>query len=645
MPGLLQTMTPDAVRAAEKKQAEDRQRTPVLTSLASYIRECWSDAKTEKAEVEDILLRCKRQRSGEYDPDKLAKIREQGGSDLFLNLTAVKCRAAESWVRDTLLPAGDKPWSLRPTPIADVSRQVKEDVATEIVNEALMAGIPPQQIMANVAGLREETDKRIQEEAEERAADMERQIEDLLAEGGWHEAMAAIVDDVVTYPAAIMRGPIIRRRRRMKWADTPQGPVPQIEDDLVLEVERVSPFDVFPSPAATDIDDGYLIQRHRLTRSDISALLGVLGYDDDAIRGVLDDYGKGGLTDWLSQRETEDSDVRDDHGGKPDRPIDALEFWGSVQGKMLLEWGMDEAEVPDPLNEYEANVWLVGEWVIKAQINPDPLGRKPYYKASFDEVPGEWWGRGIPQLIEASQGVVNAAARSLVNNLAISSGPQVEVNVDRIPAGEDISSMYPWKIWQVTADKHGSSGSAVNFYQPNPMTGDLLTVLDRFYTLADDESGIPRYSYGDPDASGAATTATGLSMLMNAASKGIKQVISNLDHGIIAPLIERIHQHLMLHGDDPSIKGDMQVIARGAASLLIKEQQNARRLEFLQMTANPLDSQVIGPAQRAQILREVAGGLEMDVDKIVPDQAQIMAAMGQRQGPHELIEGPGPDAD
>ena len=57
--------------------------------------------------------------------------------------------------------------------------------------------------------------------------------------------------------------------------------------------------------------------------------------------------------------------------------------------------------------------------------------------------------------------MANAAARSLANNMGIASGPQVEVNLERIPTNEDITQIYPWRIWQVLNDPLGGAAPAV----------------------------------------------------------------------------------------------------------------------------------------------------------------------------------------
>jgi hypothetical protein len=308
---------------------------------------------------------------------------------------------------------------------------------------------------------------------------------------------------------------------------------------------------------------------------------------------------------------------------RPTDVFDALEFWGKVSGKMLQEWGMTEAEVPDDAKEYDANVWVIGTLVIKAVLNYDPLGEKPYAKTSFIKTPGSFWGRAIPEIIEDLQNICNAAARALVNNMGIASGPQVEVNLERIPPNEDITQMHPWKIWQVLNDPLGSSAPAVRFNQPNDNSGTLMAVYERFSRLADDHSGIPSYIYGDTDVQGAGRTASGLSMLMGSAGKGIRQVVMHIDHDVVKPIVQRQFVYNMRYDDDENIKGDAQVIPRGAVNLAVKETTNVRRVEFLNATANEIDMGIMGPDGRAAILREIAKGLQMPVEEIIPSRENM----------------------
>ena len=626
-----------------------RQNDPFVLGLVAYLRECWDAARIAKKPIEYIMLRAMRQRNGEYEADKLQQIREQGGSEIYMMITEVKCRAAESWLRDILLDQGTPPWDLQPTTIPDLppdaEDQLQQAVARRLVDIMQQTGQAPAQ--EDMAALREMVaqDYRFSllQEAQNRADKMRYKIEDQFEQGGWAQAFNEFITDLVTFPCGFVKGPVVRRQRILNYTKAPDGStVVESAERLGPEYERVDPFRIYPEPGITNIADGYLFEHHHMSRMELADLIGVPGYDDDAIRKVLE-VGNG--QSWINEDvelQKEEEERKFYAYNSPTEMFDALEFWGQVSGEMLREWGLSEDEVPDPAREYDANVWVVGNYVIKAVLNYDPLGEKPYAKTSFIKQPGAFWGRGIPEIIEDIQNVCNAAARSLVNNMAIASGPQVEVNLERIPPNEDITQLHPWKIWQTMNDPLGSSAPAVRFSQPDSRANELMGVYDRFSRLADDHSGIPAYIYGDTNVQGAGRTASGLSMLMGSAGKGIRQVVMHIDHDVIHPIVKRQFVYNMRYDTDESLKGDVEIVPKGAINLAVKETVNVRRVEFLNATANPIDAEIIGPDGRAAILREVAKGLQMPVDDIVPSRekmsyeqkqaAQAMAAQAMQGG-------------
>jgi hypothetical protein len=632
---------------ATTRALEERQNQPVILGLAGYLRQCWDVAKLAKRPIEYKMLAAMRQRNGEYEPDKLQQIRTQGGSEIYMMITEVKCRAAESWLRDILLDSGTPPWDLHATPIPDLSPVQRQEVQSMFAERVLKI-VEEYGKAPNAEEMREIREMVSQDyrfailhEAQLRADKMKVKIQDQFAQGGWEQAFNDFVTDIVTYPTAFLKGPVVRRQRALGWKTDASGRM-QVEpiERLAPEYERVDPFNIYPEPGISNINDGYLFELHRMTRMQLSDLIGVPGYDEDAIRQVLEN---GNGASWIN----EDVDLQKNEEERkyyaymrPTTEYDALEFWGKVSGKMLVEWGLSEEDVPDPAQEYDANVWLIGNYVIKATLNYDPLGEKPYCRTSFIKCPGAFWGKGIPEIIEDLQGVCNAAARALVNNMGISSGPQVEVNVERLPPNEDITTLSPWKIWQTINDPVGSSAPAIRFTQPDSRATELVGVYEKFSRLADDHSGIPAYIYGDTDVQGAGRTASGLSMLMGAAGKGIRQVVMHIDSDVIKPVVMRQFVYNMRYDEDESIKGDVEVVAKGAINLAVKETVNMRRIEFLNATANPVDLEIIGKEGRAAILREVAKGLQMAGDDVVPSrdksgyqgriQARAMAAAEQQ---------------
>jgi len=139
---------------------------------------------------------------------------------------------------------------------------------------------------------------------------------------------------------------------------------------------------------------------------------------------------------------------------------------------------------------------------------------------------------------------------------------------------------------------------------------------------------------------GAGRTSSGLSMLMGAAGKGIRQVVMHIDSDVIKPIVHRQFVYNMRYDEDESIKGDVDIVPKGAVNLAVKETVNVRRLEFLNATANQVDMEIVGKEGRAAILREVAKGLQMPVDEIIPSREKAnltskIAARFEQQAPAE----------
>lgn len=620
---LLQTATPEqttALRAPPPEMTNEQ----ALMSLTSYVLSCFYEAKSAKeASIVNRLLANDRQRAGEYDPERKAAIAAMGGSDVFMMLTDIKSRAAQAWINDVLLNA--KSFGFDPTPEPDLPPSVKEEVVQAVMAEAqevLNAGmqIHPAAIRERVRELAVQVTEEVKEEARRAALAMETRVNDILKESKFEEVLVDVVGDFVTYPACFFRGPVVRKRKTLKW-----GPdwTPIVTVENAREFYRINPYDAFPSPGATSVQDGYFVERVRLNRGNLLAMIGVPGYNEGAIREVLRDYGEKGYKMQL-MGDTEKDLIDGKHLTHYSRnQIEGLRFDGPVQGKLLIEWGMENV---DPELDYEAEVWVVGRHTIRAVLNADPLGRRSLSSASFIRVAGSIWGRSLPESMADVQVMCNGSARSLANNMGMASGPMAEVQVDRLAEGEKVTAMRPWRIFQTTSDLTGGGQPAIRFFQPGMNAEPLLGVLAHFSRMADEVTGVPNYIYGSTAVGGAGRTSSGLAMLMENAAKGIKDAILSLDRAV-TEMLTRLFEHLMLYDPDPSIKGDIKLVPRGVVATLIKDAIEERRIQFTAQTANAIDFGIMGPRGRAALLRKQAEALEMDTDDVIPTDAEIEAQM------------------
>jgi hypothetical protein len=210
----------------------------------------------------------------------------------------------------------------------------------------------------------------------------------------------------------------------------------------------------------------------------------------------------------------------------------------------------------------------------------------------------------------------------MLNNLAISSGPQVVVEVDLLAKGETVDSIFPWRIWQVDGNTNYQNRKGIDFFNIPSNANELMSISEYFNTQADDRTMIPRYSYGNQDVGGAGQTATGLNQLMNASNKGIKRLLRNVDMHVLRTMIRRVYRWNMVHSENPNVKGDCQVVAKGALSLFNKETAHQRITE-LKNSLSETDLRIIGIKGSAKLLREVFKSVGLS-EEIVPSEEEIL---------------------
>lgn len=621
--------------AARLAEAEAQQ--PDLSQLASHIQKRMTEMRNFRNTegIGERLIEALRTYKGQYSPAKLQEIKKFQGSEVYARITATKCRGATALLRDVYL-SSERPWDLDPTPHPTTPMEVEQTIQQLVSIEVAtmqQAGqqVDPQMVSDRVAMLRMAVERAAKKQAMVEADRATLQVDDILVEGDFYQAFAEFLIDLPIFPFAVIKGPVVRRTSQLKWVNGQ----PQMQYIPKMFWYRVSPFDLYWSPGASNVHEAEFIERIRLTREDLLAVRGLPGYDVGAIDQVLMRFSEIGLRDWWDATDQERARLEDRERWPRTGSglIDTAEYHGSVQGSTLLDWGMDPAEVTDPLQEYRVQAWIIDRFIIKVQLNPTPRQRAPYYISNFEKVPGTMMGYGLPDLLEDVQSIGNATARALVNNLSIASGPQVVINDMVLQAGET-DDIYPWKRWHVKFDPMITGTSKpIDFFQPQSNAEVLLGVYERFNAMADEVSAIPRYMMGNEKVGGAGRTASGLAMLMGNAAKTLQNVAASIDRDVMRPVLEELYDMVMI--TMPGVlRGDESVNVKGVNYAVKREQDRMRQLEFLQITANPIDMGIIGPQGRATVLRSVSQNLGLEHERVIPDDAQIqqnMLMMQQQQ--------------
>jgi hypothetical protein len=643
--GLVQVKSPEQVTAELEGTVEryDPLAAPIdlgairHSFLAGHIKSDWENAKNARQQIDQRLLLCMRRRKGEYSTQELNLIARSGANNaIYMPIAATKCRALAAWLREILLQPGDRPCGLEPRPIPKLPEPLQKACWTQAYEKAraMMVdqvqagqGVMDPQVFAATAkreagDIEDAVKAEIRRQAKTRASKMEDTVFQIMDDGNFDAAFAQYIEYFSTYPTAVLKGPYPKRTKNLTWGP---GWRPIVESKVVQTWKALDPLDCYPANLAESCQDRAFIERMRLTKADLFDMIGVEGYDEDAIRWVLNSHSGGLLTNWIwtdSERARLQADSTFNWFSK-DEIIDALHYWGSVPGATLMMWGIRGL---DPERLYEIDAILIASRVITCSLNRDPLGRRPYRNASYEKVPGSFWGRGVPELCASDEDMCNASARAMANNAGFASGPMVGVNVDRLPAGESITELYPFKIFQFIRDESGGSSASnmpLEFYQASMNVEPLIKLFDKFDAKSDDSTGIPRYTYGNEKIGGAGQTLGGLNMLMSAAAKGVRRAIGEIDVNVISETVYDTFVHAMLYVAENDAKGDCIVVPRGSAALLIKDQVQMGRQTFLQVVdTSPRAFQLVGWKGYADTLREFAKGLHLSPD-LIPDGPEL----------------------
>jgi len=310
---------------------------------------------------------------------------------------------------------------------------------------------------------------------------------------------------------------------------------------------------------------------------------------------------------------------------------EVLEYWGIMDVKYAKEAGIELSDDVDELDEVQINAWISADKVLRAVINPFTPYRVPYHSFPYERNPYNFFGIGIAENMDDSQQIMNGHARMAIDNLALAGSLVFDVDESALVGGQNME-IYPGKIFRRQAGMPGQAIHGLKF--PNTAQENLM-MFDKFRQLADEQTGIPSYSHGQTGVQSMTRTASGMSMLLGAASLNIKTVVKNLDDFLLKPLGEAYFQwNMQFFEGGLDIIGDLEVKANGTNSLMQKEVRSQRLTTFLQTIQNP----AIAPFVKiSKLISELAYSLDLDPDEVLNDQdeaaimAQIIGMQNARQ--------------
>jgi len=447
---------------------------------------------------------------------------------------------------------------------------------------------------------------------------MEKLIHDQIEESNGSSEIRNALLECSLLGTGIVKGPFNFNKQLHKWDYDEEGDRNYNPLEVrVPRIEFVSCWDFYPDPAATNIDEcEYVVHRHKMNKSQLRQLRNMPYFDKDMIRACLQEGANYTEKDFESQLK---DDNRVDYDSTSN--FEVLEYWGIMDAEYAREVGIELPESIDDLDEVQINAWICGDKLLRAVINPFTPYRIPYNAFPYERNPYNFFGIGVAENMDDSQQIMNGHARMAIDNLAMAGSLVFDVDESALVGGQNMD-IYPGKIFRRQAGMPGQSIYGLKF--PNTAPENMM-MFDRFRQLADEQTGLPSYSHGQTGVQSMTRTASGMSMLLGAASLNIKTVVKNLDDFLLKPLGESYFQWNMQFFEGPlDVIGDLEIKATGTNSLMQKEVRSQRLTMFLQTAQNP----TIAPFVKvSKLISELAYSLDLDPDEILndPEEAAMMA--------------------
>lgn len=571
-----------------------------------------------------------RQYKGLYDPDVQI---EANNSKVYPKTTRSKINIVLSRLHDMLFPETDKNWEISPTPEPKIDRETVTQIAFSLVKQNPETGEP-------IIPTASELQLAIKRFAVKTCTAMSSVIDDQLIEMDYPEETKKVLRSGLKYGTGIMKGPMVNKRSKRRWAANEGG---EYEETLINEdipfMEAVRIWDWYPDMSVVDLDKmSGSFQNHIMSKHDLRQLMKRPDFYPDVITKYLESHPDGDYVpqSWEVDLQTVEMEAGSGRmgvaitstSGDSDRlnrgtnrqlgkRYQTLEFWGYVDGSDLAACGLD---IPDVTLEYGVNIWLLGKMMIKIALFEGALDHYKVFYYEKDET--SIFGEGLARIMRHSALSIAAAARMVLDNGAICSGPQFEVNWSLTTPGTDIDSVFPRKIWYREGRGIESQYPAIRILNADSHIPELLQIISTFKQFGDEETTLPTWLIGQPTNN---ETAQSVSSRSASITVSIKDIAKNFDT-FTEKVLRDLYMWNMEFNPREDIKGDYNVKARGVSSLVMKEIRS-QALTQLKSTLTPEDW-VYVPRQEfvAEIFKahdiNIALRTEEEAQKIIEAQEQ-----------------------
>lgn len=607
--------------AKARKGAGGEEAQKMQERLSGFIQGLEAEAKRRvqlRLSIEERWLADLRQYHGMYDERDRDGITDKDGSMVFINQTRPKTNMLAARLMDLLFPTDDRNWGISPSPVpeiaddlsktqdtmrdaddtfADRERQLRQTEQAQAANPQAAPALEEKaaalaEEMDGLDKVRQEIRTKLQDLADvqaiaqDRCDLMEREIEDQLMACQYQHECRRMIMDACKIGVGVLKGPVTGTAQRQIWrlVEGDEGPgsfkLTDMVDETTPGAHWVDPWAFYPDPDAATISDceGFF-ERHLMNKKKLRRFARDPEVDKDVVRELLtagpDSNANPSyyirLTNITGQRTESAKDMYSvwEYTG----PIETEDMQALIANMAdeKTRQTMEEAGAEiDPLQELHARVWFCQGKVLKFALHPLDSNEPIYSVYNIEKDEGSLFGFGVPYVMRDPQAMMNGAYRMMMDNAALSTGPQIVVNKEAVTPEDGNWNITPRKVWQRNNSDIGSQLPPFEAHNiPSNLT-ELAAIIDISMKAIDEVTGLPQIAQGE-QGSGVTKTAQGMALLMNSANVIFKRVVKMFDDQVTTPMIRRFYHWNMQFNEREEVKGDYEVDARGSSVLLVRE--------------------------------------------------------------------------
>lgn len=422
------------------------------------------------------------------------------------------------------------------------------------------------------------------DKAKKRMKGMEDKVKDQLTQCHYNEECRKIVWDAVSMGTGVLKGPFVTSNVKKAWIPKKDSEtevhVLEVVEDHTPASKWVDFWNIYPSPYCTgDINTAsYIWEYGEITEKEVANLkkLEDDGYDVDEIERVLKEGPQ--RTDIAYKNKKQTMEKKSIARGQP---YEKWEYHGSMDREDLEVMGKKMSK--DEARSASVCAVFINDRCVKIEFNLLDSGDLPYDFFNWCEVKGSPFGIGLIRIGAWAQAVIVGAWRSMMDNARDSSGANVIVGRGVEPA-DGKWELTGKKIWRNNGSLEDVT-HAFKQFQLESRQAELQAIIEFAIRFLDMETNIPLIFQTEkrdvPETLGATN------IMVDSSNIGLRTRVKVWDDSVTVRHITRYYDYNMQYADDPEIKGDFYVDARGVSVLLVRDQQAQTLSTLFPMKGDP----------------------------------------------------------